>query len=252
GSRGGEDSGAFRAAHPGGDAGPLPPPRFPPPLSADVPYLRYGTAELTRVLKSLLYTGRAKSLAGLDLDDPGFFLPPSEYVDVLEILAAGPSLEVSHFRRRNDGWRAAEESKIRGGGREEGRNAEEGKAGGLGAGEGRAKQSGAGEGRAKQSGGGEDVRQSGAASPALLQPAPQANGGSARWAATEWVYRDPQGREQGPFPASDILEWYHAGYFPLDLSLRPAGAPGASPEPFRALGGLLQEWQTPPAADPEP
>ncbi|XP_055585419.1 GIGYF family protein Gyf [Uranotaenia lowii] len=37
-----------------------------------------------------------------------------------------------------------------------------------------------------------------------------------------WYYRDPQGKVQGPFPASEMTEWYRAGYFDDSLSVRRA------------------------------
>ena len=35
-----------------------------------------------------------------------------------------------------------------------------------------------------------------------------------------WIYLDPQGNTQGPFNATDMLDWFNAGYFPQDLMLR--------------------------------
>ena len=35
-----------------------------------------------------------------------------------------------------------------------------------------------------------------------------------------WSYLDPQGQVQGPFQSEEMLEWYNAGYFPMDLMVR--------------------------------
>lgn len=35
-----------------------------------------------------------------------------------------------------------------------------------------------------------------------------------------WYYRDPQGKVQGPFTATEMLEWYRAGYFDETLNVR--------------------------------
>lgn len=37
---------------------------------------------------------------------------------------------------------------------------------------------------------------------------------------TQWVYRDPSGQIQGPFPSHRMLEWYNGKYFPENLPLR--------------------------------
>jgi hypothetical protein len=60
-----------------------------------------------------------------------------------------------------------------------------------------------------------------------------------------WVYRDPQGMVQGPFPKQDIVEWFQGGFFPLELQLRPATDPPNAP--FYPLSDLLQIWRGPAA-----
>ncbi len=60
-----------------------------------------------------------------------------------------------------------------------------------------------------------------------------------------WVYRDPQGMLQGPFPKQDIIEWFEGGFFPLELQLRSAGDPPNAP--FYPLSDLLQVWRGAPA-----
>lgn len=49
-------------------------------------------------------------------------------------------------------------------------------------------------------------------------------------------YKDPQGETQGPFSGGDIIGWFEAGYFGLDLQVRLAGALDS---PFRLLGDVM-------------
>ncbi|KAM3341839.1 protein ESSENTIAL FOR POTEXVIRUS ACCUMULATION 1 isoform X1 [Capsicum galapagoense] len=50
-------------------------------------------------------------------------------------------------------------------------------------------------------------------------------------------YKDPQGAIQGPFSGSDIIGWFEAGYFGIDLLVRLASAPQDSP--FYLLGDVM-------------
>lgn len=50
-----------------------------------------------------------------------------------------------------------------------------------------------------------------------------------------WYYRDPQGKIQGPFTATEMLEWYRAGYFDETLNVRRVCDPQ-----FLELGELLK------------
>ncbi|CAI9116728.1 OLC1v1017957C1 [Oldenlandia corymbosa var. corymbosa] len=50
-------------------------------------------------------------------------------------------------------------------------------------------------------------------------------------------YKDPQGAIQGPFRGSDIIGWFEAGYFGIDLLVRLAGSPPDSP--FCLLGDVM-------------
>ncbi|KAI3761198.1 hypothetical protein L1987_51609 [Smallanthus sonchifolius] len=50
-------------------------------------------------------------------------------------------------------------------------------------------------------------------------------------------YKDPQGSIQGPFTGSDIIGWFEAGYFGIDLLVRLANAPPDSP--FALLGDVM-------------
>lgn len=51
------------------------------------------------------------------------------------------------------------------------------------------------------------------------------------------LYKDPQGLIQGPFSGSDIIGWFEAGYFGIDLLVRLASAPNDSP--FSLLGDVM-------------
>ncbi|KAL6216136.1 hypothetical protein ACLB2K_009362 [Fragaria x ananassa] len=50
-------------------------------------------------------------------------------------------------------------------------------------------------------------------------------------------YKDPHGVIQGPFSGDDIIGWFEAGYFGIDLQVRVASAPNESP--FSALGDVM-------------
>ncbi|KAA8537641.1 hypothetical protein F0562_027249 [Nyssa sinensis] len=50
-------------------------------------------------------------------------------------------------------------------------------------------------------------------------------------------YKDPRGEIQGPFNGSDIIGWFEAGYFGIDLQVRIASAPHDSP--FSLLGDVM-------------
>ncbi|KAK9271198.1 hypothetical protein L1049_026788 [Liquidambar formosana] len=50
-------------------------------------------------------------------------------------------------------------------------------------------------------------------------------------------YKDPQGAIQGPFSGSDIIGWFEAGYFSIDLQVRLASA--SKDTPFSLLGDVM-------------
>ncbi|CAH9077929.1 unnamed protein product [Cuscuta europaea] len=50
-------------------------------------------------------------------------------------------------------------------------------------------------------------------------------------------YKDPRGEIQGPFSGSDIIGWFEAGYFGIDLLVRLAGVPPDTP--FAVLGDVM-------------
>ncbi|OAY73813.1 PERQ amino acid-rich with GYF domain-containing protein 2 [Ananas comosus] len=50
-------------------------------------------------------------------------------------------------------------------------------------------------------------------------------------------YKDPQGQIQGPFSGSDLIGWFEAGYFGIDLLVRLSSAPPDAP--FSLLGDVM-------------
>lgn len=50
-------------------------------------------------------------------------------------------------------------------------------------------------------------------------------------------YKDPKGCTQGPFSGYDIIGWFEAGFFGIDLLVRVASAPCDSP--FLLLGDVM-------------
>lgn len=50
-------------------------------------------------------------------------------------------------------------------------------------------------------------------------------------------YKDPQGQIQGPFSGSDLIGWFEAGYFGIDLQVRLASAPADAS--FSLLGDVM-------------
>lgn len=51
----------------------------------------------------------------------------------------------------------------------------------------------------------------------------------------EWMYRDPEGKMQGPFSATEMAGWYRAGYFDKNLYVRRV-----SDSRFATLGDLVR------------
>ncbi|CAN6286648.1 unnamed protein product [Urochloa humidicola] len=50
-------------------------------------------------------------------------------------------------------------------------------------------------------------------------------------------YKDPKGQTQGPFSGADIIGWFEAGFYGIDLLVRVASAPCDSP--FLLLGDVM-------------
>ena len=64
----------------------------------------------------------------------------------------------------------------------------------------------------------------------LMQPHPNPE-------SLSLLYKDPQGQVQGPFSGADIIGWFEAGYFGIDLLVRVVNAP---PDiPFLMLGDVM-------------
>jgi GYF domain len=51
------------------------------------------------------------------------------------------------------------------------------------------------------------------------------------------LYKDPQGQIQGPFSGADIIGWFEAAFFGIDLLVRPEDAPDDAP--FVQLGDVM-------------
>ncbi|XP_068656533.1 protein ESSENTIAL FOR POTEXVIRUS ACCUMULATION 1-like isoform X2 [Aristolochia californica] len=52
-----------------------------------------------------------------------------------------------------------------------------------------------------------------------------------------YYYKDPQGEIQGPFTGSDLIGWFEAGYFGIDLQVRVVTA--SADIPFSLLGDVM-------------
>lgn len=71
--------------------------------------------------------------------------------------------------------------------------------------------------------------------------------------AHKWFYKDPQNQVQGPFRSSEMLEWFRAGYFNLNLQVKQG-----MDETFQPLGTLIKRWgkvpfiSSPPPSSPIP
>ncbi|KAF9620316.1 hypothetical protein IFM89_011051 [Coptis chinensis] len=61
-------------------------------------------------------------------------------------------------------------------------------------------------------------------------------------------YKDPQGEIQGPFSGSDLIGWFEAGYFGIDLKVRVVGASPNSP--FSSLGDVMPHLRAKAKAPP--
>eukprot|EP01135_Chromosphaera_perkinsii_P003617 Nk52_evm26s249 gene=Nk52_evmTU26s249 len=61
----------------------------------------------------------------------------------------------------------------------------------------------------------------------------------------KWLYKDPQGNVQGPFDRIEMLEWFNAGYFRMELLVKRA-----CDNDFVPLGFLIKNLGRVPFADP--
>lgn len=63
-----------------------------------------------------------------------------------------------------------------------------------------------------------------------------------------WLYKDPQGDVQGPFSSTEMMEWFQAGYFTMELMVKRV-----CDAAFSKLGALIKSWgQVPFAATQQP
>ncbi|KAL4426106.1 hypothetical protein ABPG77_002692 [Micractinium sp. CCAP 211/92] len=179
---------------------------------------RYATDQLARLYKQMLYAGRLKLPAAVERDDPLLFLSPDEFVDVVEqLMGVDPAEAAQAFIDHYALLRSFSHRSLGGAGEEAGNSTAAGAqrqhsalvADGAGAHQGQP-----------------DQQQ------AVAADTPD-----------EWCYKDPQGVIQGPFARTDIIEWYDAGFFPLDLQVRAASEPADAP--FKPLAALLLQWNKP-------
>lgn len=56
-----------------------------------------------------------------------------------------------------------------------------------------------------------------------------------------WLYKDPQGDIQGPFSSAEMMEWFQAGYFTMDLMVKRV-----CDAAFSKLGTLIKSWDVVP------
>lgn len=56
-----------------------------------------------------------------------------------------------------------------------------------------------------------------------------------------WLYKDPQGDIQGPFSSAEMMEWFQAGYFTMDLMVKRV-----CDAAFSKLGTLIKSWNVVP------
>ncbi|GAB4819102.1 hypothetical protein N2152v2_006148 [Parachlorella kessleri] len=182
---------------------------------------RYPTDELSRIYRQLLYAGRLKLPAGVEKDDPLLFLADGEFLDVMEQFIGIDPHEAAEAFTAHYAALERQYSRPYGVTLPEGDHLQPAPSGGL------------------------PPQESG--STVGIKGAPQGQAAPAAPAAApaeldQWVYKDPQGVVQGPFPKQDIIEWYEGGFFPLDLPVR--NAHDMSDAPFRPLSVLLRVWTT--------
>ncbi|KAL6780495.1 hypothetical protein ACKKBF_B12905 [Auxenochlorella protothecoides x Auxenochlorella symbiontica] len=187
---------------------------------------RYSTETLARLCRRLMYSGQLRLPRGLARDEPKFFLPPGDFVDVVEQLEGVDPEEVARLFEEFRGINAYSAARFAALGLEEARHDH-----------------------------GEPPQEPRATAHAEAHPAPAATAPAAPQAAeaappaaapapaaaATWEYQDPRGEIQGPFTVPEMLEWHEAGFFPMDLKLRPAGSGGA----FQLLKDVLPRWQNP-------
>lgn len=212
---------------------------------------RYTTDQLAFVYRQLLYSGRLKLPQVVERDDPLLFVADGDFVDVVEQFSGvDPRIAAETYLEHQEIMQRVHSRGhfVHG--------STENTAGALGALQGQqmaAPQDQQRQQIPQQQQPQQHQQSSGlfGAAPVHQQQQPQAQqaqhmvpglgGGPA--ADPGWVYQDPQGMLQGPFPKQDIIDWYEGGFFPLTLQLRSAADPPNAP--FYPLSQLLKMWQGP-------
>lgn len=190
---------------------------------------RYTTELLARVYKQLLYSGQLRLPASVERDDPLLFLSEGDFADVVEqLLGVDRAMAGEAYLEHQASLMKNAPSRLL-----------------------------STPGPQAFDGHGSQGASAGSLPPSPQQPPlhlqqPQQQyvgspgpGGMPPGQGMEpgWVYRDPQGIVQGPFPKEDIMEWFDGGFFPLDLQLRSVLDPPDAP--FHRLGDLLPRWRAP-------
>jgi hypothetical protein len=62
-----------------------------------------------------------------------------------------------------------------------------------------------------------------------------------------WIYRDPEGKTQGPFSGLEMHDWYIAGFFPPELLVRRFEEPNYEPlaQLIRRIGNSREPFLIP-------
>eukprot|EP00890_Picochlorum_soloecismus_P003479 jgi/Picsp_1/4131/NSC_01640-R1_gyf domain-containing protein len=170
---------------------------------------RYTTDSLAKIYRQLLYTGKLqKPPQGFEKDDPLLFTSPGEFIDVVEQLQGAANRQSGAYidlRPMHDpSYRpAAIPAHLD-----------------------------VNMGVKMQESSTLDVVQPNQQTGILDMRVPEID---------QWVYIDPQGVLQGPFCKKDIMDWYAAGFFPLDLQVKNANDEATAS--FRSLSSLLEIWK---------
>lgn len=170
---------------------------------------RYTTDSLAKIYRQLLYTGKLqKPPQGFEKDDPLLFTSPGEFIDVVEQLQGAASRQAGAYvdlRPMQDlPYRPAAMSAH------------------LDVNVG--------------------IKTQDKSTLDAVQSTQQAGVLDMRVSEIDqWLYIDPQGVLQGPFSKKDIMDWYAAGFFPLDLQVKNANDDTSAP--FHSLSSLLEIWK---------
>ena len=165
---------------------------------------RYTTDSLAKIYRQLLYTGKLqKPPYGFEKDDPLLFTSPGEFVDVVEQLQGVANRQAGAYVD----LRPIHDASYRPAAMD------------VNVGVAMQEHSTLDMAQSNQQTGITDMRPS---------------------EIDQWLYVDPQGVLQGPFGKKDIMDWYAAGFFPLDLRVKNAHEADAT---FHSLASLLEIWK---------